>query len=139
MSRDPKMAVKPRQFILYASRVFPSPFIMPISESDVEKLFLQAVLSRGIVSTKLAKILWKKSREAVKGSCSSVVVELAVPNLFSACNQTVNLPAIRPEHEDTAFVDFAQRISTSLDKLDLEFRCGRDETSGVEMWAIVRD
>ncbi|KAF9052949.1 Nse1 non-SMC component of SMC5-6 complex-domain-containing protein [Panaeolus papilionaceus] len=90
---------------------------MPISESDVEKLFLQAVLSRGIVSTKLAKILWKKSREAVKGSCSSVVVELA--------------------HEDTAFVDFAQRISTSLDKLDLEFRCGRDETSGVEMWAIV--
>ncbi|PPQ63097.1 hypothetical protein CVT24_005952 [Panaeolus cyanescens] len=93
---------------------------MPVSESDVEKVFLQAILSRGVVSTKLAKVLWKKSREAVK-----------------ACNPNVNLPAIRPEHEDTAFVDFSQRISTSLDKLDLEFRCGRDETNGVEMWAIV--
>ena len=35
---------------------------------DVQRLFLQAVISRCVVPIKLAKILWQKSIEAVNGS-----------------------------------------------------------------------
>ena len=36
-----------------------------VSTSDVDRLFLQAVLSRGVMSSKLAQLLWEKSIEAV--------------------------------------------------------------------------
>ena len=40
---------------------------MPVSTADVDRLFLQAVLSRGLLSTKLAQSLWEKSIDAVNG------------------------------------------------------------------------
>ena len=40
---------------------------MPVSAADVDRLFLQAVLSRGLLSTKLAQSLWEKSIDAVNG------------------------------------------------------------------------
>jgi hypothetical protein len=36
-----------------------------VSSSDVQRLYLQAILSRGLVSEALAKLLWKKCIEAV--------------------------------------------------------------------------
>ena len=41
---------------------------MPVSAADVERLFLQAVISRGLLSAKLAQSLWEKSIDAVNGN-----------------------------------------------------------------------
>ena len=38
-----------------------------VSSNDVQRLFLQAVFSRGFLSEKLAMTLWTKCIEAVKG------------------------------------------------------------------------
>lgn len=38
-----------------------------INTSDVQRLYLQAILSRGLVSEPLAKLLWKKCIDAVSG------------------------------------------------------------------------
>jgi hypothetical protein len=40
---------------------------MPVSAADVDRLFLQAVLSRGLLSGSLAQTLWEKSIDAVNG------------------------------------------------------------------------
>jgi non-structural maintenance of chromosomes element 1 len=42
-----------------------------VSSADVQRLFLQAIFSRGILSEKLAQALWKKCIDAVKGTLSS--------------------------------------------------------------------
>jgi non-structural maintenance of chromosomes element 1 len=39
----------------------------PPSPGDVQRLFLQAVLSRRVLSGDLAKVLWRKCIDAVKG------------------------------------------------------------------------
>ena len=39
-----------------------------VSSDDVQRLFLQAVFSRRVLSADLAKALWKQSVEAVKGT-----------------------------------------------------------------------
>ena len=39
-----------------------------VSSADVQRLFLQAVFSRGILSENLAQALWRKCIDAVKGS-----------------------------------------------------------------------
>jgi hypothetical protein len=38
-----------------------------VNSKDVQRLFLQAVLSRGFISGKLAQTLWAKSKDAVMG------------------------------------------------------------------------
>ena len=43
---------------------------MPISSNDVQRLFLQAIMSRKIVSQKLAAKIWEKCIDAVKGARS---------------------------------------------------------------------
>lgn len=52
-----------------------------VSASDVDRLFLQAVLSRGVMSSKLAQLLWEKSIEAVNGVCHSHLPK----HVFSHC------------------------------------------------------
>ncbi|KDR81537.1 hypothetical protein GALMADRAFT_60342 [Galerina marginata CBS 339.88] len=88
-----------------------------VSPSDVDRLFLQAVLSRGIMSSNLAKILWEKSVKAVNAS-----------------DNTLN---IRHSKDDGSWQEFVGKINKSLDKLDLEFRTLHDELSGREMYALV--
>jgi len=46
------------------------------SESDVGRLFLQAVFSRGLLSAKLAQTLWFKCVEAVKGGKGQPTISL---------------------------------------------------------------
>lgn len=40
---------------------------MTVHSNDVQRLFLQAVFSRGILSVKHAQVLWEKCIDAVKG------------------------------------------------------------------------
>jgi hypothetical protein len=51
----------------------PSPPAMsaeaPVSAANVRQLFLQAMLSRRTVSAALAKLLWRKCADAVRGAC----------------------------------------------------------------------
>lgn len=90
---------------------------MPVSAADVDRLFLQAVLSRGLLSGKLAQSIWGKSIDVVNAS-----------------NNTLNIPNTKDRGSWDAFV---AKINRSLDKLDLEFRYMHDELSGKEMYAIV--
>lgn len=39
-----------------------------VSSNDVQRLFLQGVFSRGILSFKHAQVLWEKCIEAIKGT-----------------------------------------------------------------------
>ncbi|KAG6818180.1 hypothetical protein H0H87_000085 [Tephrocybe sp. NHM501043] len=87
------------------------------SADDVQRVFLQAVFSRAILSAKLAQTLWKKSTEAVNA---------ANPEL------DLQMPAGRD-----AWEAFVTKINKSLDSLDLEFRHLHDENSGKEMYALV--
>lgn len=36
--------------------------------SDVDRVFIQALMTRRVVSEELAKMLWKKSKEAVQST-----------------------------------------------------------------------
>lgn len=38
-----------------------------VSAQDVDRVFLQAILSRGIMSAELAKALWERSIDVVNG------------------------------------------------------------------------
>lgn len=53
-----------------------------ISSQDVDRVFLQAVLSRGIMSGELAKVLWERSIGVVNGNFESPIA-LATANQSS--------------------------------------------------------
>ncbi|KZP24800.1 hypothetical protein FIBSPDRAFT_909748 [Athelia psychrophila] len=88
-----------------------------VSSNDVSRLFLQAVLSRGMLSEKLAMTLWAKCIDAVKGADES----LDIPHNGSKASWEA----------------FSAKINDSLDPLDLHFGGQQDETTGRRMWAIV--
>ncbi|KAF8654195.1 hypothetical protein AX16_003723 [Volvariella volvacea WC 439] len=93
------------------------PFQMVVKTQDVQRLFLQAVLSRGMLSGELAQLLWKKCIHAVKAVDGQLDV---------------------PQRTDKAAWDaFITTINKSLNDLELEFRHLTDEESGKEMYAIV--
>ncbi|KAF7363384.1 Non-structural maintenance of chromosomes element 1 [Mycena sanguinolenta] len=89
---------------------------MTVSAKDVQRLFLQAVLSRGVLSGKLAQTLWAKSKDAVM-----------------AADDSLEIPHSDTREEWDAFVI---KVNQALDPLDLEFRHLQEETSGREMYAI---
>uniref|UniRef100_A0A8H7Y5N4 Non-structural maintenance of chromosomes element 1 homolog n=1 Tax=Psilocybe cubensis TaxID=181762 RepID=A0A8H7Y5N4_PSICU len=80
-----------------------------VTPGDVDRLFLQAVLSRGIMSIELAQLLWGKCIKAVNDSDS-----------------TLKIPHRQDRQSWEAFIS---KINDSLDKLELEFRTLRDETT----------
>ncbi|EPQ58234.1 hypothetical protein GLOTRDRAFT_35587 [Gloeophyllum trabeum ATCC 11539] len=87
-----------------------------VSSNDVQRLFLQAVISRRVLSYKLAHTVWLKCIDAVK--------------------ETVQIPV--PRAEDRAAWDaFVAKVNDSLNDLDLEFRHLHDEQNGREMYALV--
>ncbi|KAI6005524.1 Nse1 non-SMC component of SMC5-6 complex-domain-containing protein [Pisolithus albus] len=88
-----------------------------VAASDVQRLFLQAVFSRGILSYSHALVLWKKCVDAVK-----------------AANPVLDVRASDRREEWDAFVN---RINDALNPLDLEFRHVLDEEAGEEMYAVV--
>lgn len=88
-----------------------------VSAHDVQRLFLQGVLSRSILSFKHAQVLWEKCIDAVK---------------------TAN-PALDIRFSDKRddWDNFVIEINDSLNCLDLEFRHLTDEQTGREMYAMV--
>ncbi|KAG5653976.1 hypothetical protein H0H81_008844 [Sphagnurus paluster] len=88
-----------------------------VSIEDVQRVFLQAILSRGVMSAKLAQTLWARSVSAVK-----------------AVDPNLDIPYSDSKDAWDAFVT---KINRSLDSLDLEFRHLHDESSGIETYALV--
>ncbi|KAJ3763459.1 Nse1 non-SMC component of SMC5-6 complex-domain-containing protein [Lentinula raphanica] len=88
-----------------------------VQSADVQKLFLQAIFSRGILSENLAKVLWKKSIEAVKAADQDL--EIAYSN--------------DPERWD----NFVADVNVSLNDLDFEFKSIQDELNGKKLFALV--
>lgn len=107
-----------------------------ISSQDVDRVFLQAVLSRGIMSGELAKVLWERSIGVVNGNFESPTHSRPLTKArYPAANETLN---IRFVNNTDAWNEFVGRINRTLDKLDLEFRMLHDESTGREMYALVR-
>ena len=105
-----------------------------VSSGDVQRLFLQAIFSRGILSENLTQALWKRCIGAVKGNSFQPRM---VPQVFDAsiaADDNVELTQPVSKAEWDAFV---VEINKSLDRLDLEFRHLLDESSGKEMYAVV--
>ncbi|KAI9571235.1 Nse1 non-SMC component of SMC5-6 complex-domain-containing protein [Boletus coccyginus] len=90
---------------------------MTVHSNDVQRLFLQAVFSRGILSFKHAQVLWEKCIGAV---------EAADPSRDIAFDDSRK-----------AWDKFVSNINTSLNSLDLEFRHLTDEQTGIEMYSVV--
>jgi hypothetical protein len=97
---------------------------------DVQRLFLQAVLSRGVLSGKMAQTLWAKSKDAVMGASRRVACATFL-DICAAADNTLDIP-----HSGT-WDEFVAKVNQALDPLDLEFRSLQEETSGREMYAIV--
>ncbi|KIJ68967.1 hypothetical protein HYDPIDRAFT_122903 [Hydnomerulius pinastri MD-312] len=88
-----------------------------VSSNDIQRLFLQAVFSRGILSFKHAHALWEKCIDAVKAAHPTLDVQ------FSNSRQDWD--------------QFVVKINDALNPLDLEFRHLTDEHTGLEMYAVV--
>lgn len=88
-----------------------------VSSNDVQRLFLQAVFSRGILSYQHALVLWAKCVDAVR-----------------AADPTLDVSASNKRADWDAFV---VSINRALNCLDLEFRHVMDESTGLEMYAVV--
>ncbi|KAI0065436.1 hypothetical protein BV25DRAFT_1880277 [Artomyces pyxidatus] len=88
-----------------------------VSSNDVNKLFLQAVLSRRLISTDLGKVLWKKAIQAVQ-----------------AVDDNLQIPYNGTEE---GWGDFVGALNTTLNPLDLELSRLHDENTGIEMYALV--
>ncbi|OJT03133.1 Non-structural maintenance of chromosomes element 1 -like protein [Trametes pubescens] len=90
---------------------------MGVSSADVQRLFLQAILSRRILSQKLAAKIWEKCIDAVKEA-----------------NETVD---IEYRADRNSWDNFVTSVNEALNPLDLEFAHLHDEVSGKEMYAVV--
>jgi hypothetical protein len=107
---------------------------MPVIAADVDRLFLQAVLSRGLLSTTLAQFLWEKSIDAVNGIKILNIPFCLLTIILTESNNALEIPISKDKNSWNLFV---AKINKSLDKLDLEFRQMHDQLSGKEMYAIV--
>ncbi|KAI0273699.1 Nse1 non-SMC component of SMC5-6 complex-domain-containing protein [Gloeopeniophorella convolvens] len=87
-----------------------------VSSNDVQRLFLQSVISRRVLSADLAKALWKQSVAAVK-----------------AADETLRVDANGTDGWDT----FIAAVNRSLDPLDLEFSHIHNEVTGKDIYALV--
>ncbi|KAH9946016.1 Nse1 non-SMC component of SMC5-6 complex-domain-containing protein [Epithele typhae] len=90
---------------------------MTVHSGDVQRLFIQAVISRRVLSQRLAATIWKKCIEATK-----------------AANETLS---IQYRDDRASWDTFVTSINDTLNLLDLEFAHLHDEGSGKELYAIV--
>ncbi|KAL0946997.1 hypothetical protein HGRIS_013142 [Hohenbuehelia grisea] len=88
-----------------------------VSSTDVQKLFLQSLLSRPFVSATLAQTIWARCVAAVKAADPTLQIQHSSNRL--------------------AWDDFVARINVDLNGLDLEFKNLHDENTGREMYCLV--
>jgi hypothetical protein len=105
-----------------------------VSSDDVQRLFLQAIFSRGILTENLTQALWKRCIAAVKGNSFQPSKVAHVVDASIAADDSVELAQPVGKADWDAFV---VKINKLLDSLDLEFRHLLDESSGKEMYAVV--
>ncbi|KAI0950549.1 hypothetical protein AcV7_008978 [Taiwanofungus camphoratus] len=91
--------------------------IVMVSSNDVQRLFLQAVLSRRALSQKLALKIWEKCIDAVK-----------------AANDTLDIPF---SNDRNSWDNFISKINDSLNPLNLELAQMHDEFTGKEICVLV--
>jgi hypothetical protein len=104
-----------------------------VSANDVQRLFLQGVFSRSILSFKHAQVLWEKCIDAVKGTYTAFT-SFRQCRRSAAANPALNV-RFSDKREDWDL--FVISINNSLNCLDLEFRHLTDEQTGREMYAMV--
>ncbi|KAM5533290.1 hypothetical protein V8D89_013067 [Ganoderma adspersum] len=90
---------------------------MPVSSNDVQRLFLQAILSRKILSQKLAAKIWEKCIAAVQ-----------------VANEALE---IQYKNDRASWDAFVTSVNDALNPLDLEFAHLHDEITGQEVYAVV--
>ena len=107
-----------------------------VSSGDVQRLFLQSVISRRVLSADLAKALWKQSMETVKGTLlyplSFIKSQITVT---SATDDTLQINA--NTNSANGWSDFLATLNKSLDPLDLELSRMHDEITRKETYALV--
>ncbi|KAL9715077.1 hypothetical protein Ac2012v2_001736 [Leucoagaricus gongylophorus] len=86
-----------------------------VQQTDVNRLFLQSMLSRGPVPEKLAQTIWKKCVEAV--------------NVVSGDG--------RIQFQEDGWKNFVDAVNVSLDKLELHFRAFEDQRTGQKIYSII--
>jgi non-structural maintenance of chromosomes element 1 len=104
-----------------------------VSSNDVQRLFLQAVASRRVLSQKLAAKLWQKCVEAVKGQSYVLHASMALTS-HSAVDETLEI-----EYSDNVvdWNNWVTKMNSALNPLDLEFVHVFDEATGKDMYALV--
>ncbi|KAL1692347.1 Nse1 non-SMC component of SMC5-6 complex-domain-containing protein [Schizophyllum commune] len=88
-----------------------------ITSGDAQRLFLQAVLSRGIMSEPLARILYSKCVETIQSVDEHV---------------NVSYKNTREEWEDVI-----RNVNNALNALDLQFVRQVEQEKGIPMWALI--
>ncbi|KAI0797893.1 Nse1 non-SMC component of SMC5-6 complex-domain-containing protein [Abortiporus biennis] len=88
-----------------------------VSSNDVQKLFLQAIISRRIVSQKLAVKLWEKSVDAVKAADETIEIHFG--------------------EDRNSWDEWITKINAALNPLDLELAHLHDQQTGKELYALV--
>ncbi|TRM57546.1 Nse1 non-SMC component of SMC5-6 complex-domain-containing protein [Schizophyllum amplum] len=88
-----------------------------VSAGDSQRLFLQGVLSRGILSEKLARILYTKCVDTV-----------------NSAEEGLNL-SYKDSREEWETV--VKDVNNALNALDLQFVRQVEQTKGIPMWGIV--
>ncbi|KAF8580892.1 hypothetical protein K439DRAFT_1355770 [Ramaria rubella] len=86
-----------------------------VSVDDVSRVFLQSIMSRRVVSDKLARILWEKSVEAVRAADGDVE--------FST--------------DSKEFDPFMNSLNKRLEPLDLKLSLTVDEVVKKKMWVMI--
>jgi len=102
--------------VITRSSHFSEPRTAMVSPLDAQRLFLQSVISRRVLSADLAKILWKQCVEAVK-----------------AADDTVQINTNGAD----GWGEFLASVNKSLDPLDLELSRIRNEVTGKDVYALV--
>lgn len=89
-----------------------------LKTGDVRRLFVQSVLSRGVMSEMLAKTIWKQCIQAIKD-----------------VDESVEFPD--EDSEEANWNTFIASVNKTLDDLDFEFKLAHDEATGKKIYALV--
>lgn len=110
-----------------------------VSSNDVQRLFLQAIISRRVVLQTDAVLIWSKCVDAVKGHPLVYVpinsTQLTRSFVVSACDETLEIPF---SDDRNSWHNWITEINASLNPLNLEIGHFLDQTTGKESYALVR-
>ncbi|KAF8509277.1 Nse1 non-SMC component of SMC5-6 complex-domain-containing protein [Gautieria morchelliformis] len=86
-----------------------------VSSNDVPRLFLQTMISRRVVSDKLARVLWGKCVEAVKAADDEVDID----------------------YDPKMFDQYVNELNNRLEPVELKLAPTFDEIVGKKLWVLI--